>query len=229
MEAFSALLALCEGNSPVTGEFPTQRPVTRSLDVSFDLHLNKRLSKQSWGWRFETSSRPLWRHCNRASQSQGLSNWLSLQRLVTQSFDVLFHLRLNKRLSRPTRRRWFETPSRLIWRHRNGFFQQRNVSPTQFNYLEYSCGSYLAAIWDLANGVLRTITHSAQSKVVYFLECNSEMHVVPTFRGVIERKNFPRYWPFVRGFHRSPMDSSLRQRFFVVSLSKLLNKHSISL
>ena len=46
MEAFSVLLALCAGNSPVTGEFPTQRPVTRSIDVFFDLRLNKRLSKQ---------------------------------------------------------------------------------------------------------------------------------------------------------------------------------------
>ena len=46
------------------GEFPSQRPVTRSFDVFFDLHLNKRLSKQSRGWRFETPSRPLWRHCN---------------------------------------------------------------------------------------------------------------------------------------------------------------------
>ena len=64
METFSALLALCAGNSPVTGEFPSQRPVTRSFDVFFDLHLNKRLSKQSWGWWFETPSRPLWRHCN---------------------------------------------------------------------------------------------------------------------------------------------------------------------
>ena len=35
------------------GEIPAQRPVTRSLDVSFGLHLNKRLSKQSWGWWFE--------------------------------------------------------------------------------------------------------------------------------------------------------------------------------
>ena len=64
MESFSALLALCEGNSLVTGEFPTQRPVTRGFDVFFDLRLNKRLSKQSWGWWFRTSSRPLWRHCN---------------------------------------------------------------------------------------------------------------------------------------------------------------------
>ena len=36
METFSALLALCAGNSPVTGEFPSQRPVTRSFDVFFD-------------------------------------------------------------------------------------------------------------------------------------------------------------------------------------------------
>ena len=48
----------------VTGEFPTQRPVTRSFDVFFDLCLNKRLSKQSWGWWFDTLSRPLWRHCD---------------------------------------------------------------------------------------------------------------------------------------------------------------------
>ena len=45
MEAFSALLAFCAGNSPVPGEFPAQRPVTRSFDVFFDLRLNKQLSK----------------------------------------------------------------------------------------------------------------------------------------------------------------------------------------
>ena len=45
METFSMLLALCEGNSPVSGEFPTQRPVTRSFDIIFDLRLNKHLSK----------------------------------------------------------------------------------------------------------------------------------------------------------------------------------------
>ena len=64
METFSALLAICAGNSPVTGEFPTQRPVTWSFDVFFDLRLNKRLSKQSWSWWFQMPSRPLWRHCN---------------------------------------------------------------------------------------------------------------------------------------------------------------------
>ena len=64
METFSALLAICAENSPVPDEFPAQRPVTRSFDVFFDLCLNKRLSKQSWGWWFETPSRPLWRHRN---------------------------------------------------------------------------------------------------------------------------------------------------------------------
>ena len=47
METISALLALCVGNSPVTGEFPAQRPVTRSFDVFCDLRLHGRLSKQS--------------------------------------------------------------------------------------------------------------------------------------------------------------------------------------
>ena len=64
METFSALLAICAGNSPVPGEFPPQRPVTRSFYVFFDVRLNKRLSKQAWGWWFETLSCPLWRRCN---------------------------------------------------------------------------------------------------------------------------------------------------------------------
>ena len=43
METFAALLAICAGNSPVTGEFPAQRPVPRNFDVFFDVRLNKRL------------------------------------------------------------------------------------------------------------------------------------------------------------------------------------------
>ena len=64
METFSALLAICAGNSPVSGEFPAQRPVTRSFDVFFDLRLDWRLSKHSWGWWLETPSWPLWRQSN---------------------------------------------------------------------------------------------------------------------------------------------------------------------
>ena len=64
METISALLVLCAGNSLVTGELPSQRPVTRSFDGFFDLRQNERLSKQTWGWWFETPLRLLWRHGN---------------------------------------------------------------------------------------------------------------------------------------------------------------------
>ena len=77
METFSAFLAIFAGNSPVTGEFPSQRPVTRSFDIFLDLRPNKRLSKQRWGWCFETPARPLWRHCH------GLH--------VSPKFDAGFH------------------------------------------------------------------------------------------------------------------------------------------
>ena len=82
METFSALLALCAGNSPVAGE----RPVTRSFDVFFDLRLNKQLSKQSWGWWFETPSHPLWRHSNVL-----LRYWIFPTDAITVLFYSLWH------------------------------------------------------------------------------------------------------------------------------------------
>ena len=63
----SASLSLCAGNSPVTGELPSQRLVTRSFGVSLICALNK----QSWCWWFETPSRSLWRHCNGSNPSKG--------------------------------------------------------------------------------------------------------------------------------------------------------------
>ena len=83
METFYALLVICAGNSQVPGEFPTQRPVTRGFDVFFDLRPNKRLSKQSWGWWFETPSRPLWRHY-KGPKSPGF-----VQRLVKANNTVI--------------------------------------------------------------------------------------------------------------------------------------------
>ena len=50
------------------GEFPTKRPVTRGFDVFFVLRLNKPLSKQPWGWWFETLSRSLWLYRNEQYQ-----------------------------------------------------------------------------------------------------------------------------------------------------------------
>ena len=64
LETFSALLALYEEGPPVTGGFPSKRPVTQNFDVFFDMRLNKQLSKQSGRRWFETPWRSLWRHCN---------------------------------------------------------------------------------------------------------------------------------------------------------------------
>ena len=64
MVTFFALLALCAGDSRVTGESPSKGQWRGSLMVFFYLWLNKRLSKQTWGMWFETPSRSLWRHCN---------------------------------------------------------------------------------------------------------------------------------------------------------------------
>ena len=49
---------------------PHKWPVTRRSALFFDLRLNTRLSKQWWGWWFETPSRPVWRHCHEV-----LNNW----------------------------------------------------------------------------------------------------------------------------------------------------------
>ena len=86
METFSALLAIYAGNSLVPGEFPAQRPVTRSFDVFFDLRLNKRISKQSWGWWFETLSRPSWRHRNEViCQKQSHQGWAIFEKILIVS------------------------------------------------------------------------------------------------------------------------------------------------
>ena len=129
METFSVLLAICAGNSPVPGEFPAQRPVTRSFDVFFDLCSNKRLSKQSWGWWFETPSCPLWRHRNVVTLSSKL--YVPSRSLCSEDQYLL------------------NTPR-----------------------------------WCLETFGIRALHDD-----------------------VIKLKHFPRYWPFVRGIHRSPVNS----------------------
>ena len=73
METFSALLVLSVRNSPVTGEFPSQRPLTRSYGVFFDLHLDKRLSWQSRRWWFDTPSRSLYDVTSRCQIPKGVT------------------------------------------------------------------------------------------------------------------------------------------------------------
>ena len=84
METFSALLAICAGNS--------QRPVTRSFDVFFDLCPNKPLSKQAWGWRFETLSFSLWRHCNVCITLQHIRMWSEYSMLAWFWLNIFYIL-----------------------------------------------------------------------------------------------------------------------------------------
>ena len=118
METFSALLALCVGNSLVTGEFLSQRLVMWSFDVFFDLCLNIRLSKQSWGWGFEMPSRSLWHHCNEATAiyTSAKVSWLSLDNKKSLDphwldiYPTTSHINLDgfTLLAQPTRYSTFE-------------------------------------------------------------------------------------------------------------------------
>ena len=86
-ETFSASLTICAENSPVPGEFSAQRPVTRSFDVLFDLCLSKRMSKQSWGWWFETLPRPLWRQCNDCQIASPVTKIVNNKLITTVNID----------------------------------------------------------------------------------------------------------------------------------------------
>ena len=76
MKYFPRHWPLC-GEFTGTGEYPAQRPVTRSFDVFCDLRLNKRLSKQPWGWWIETPPWSLWCHCNAHLTNSCKYRWTS--------------------------------------------------------------------------------------------------------------------------------------------------------
>ena len=83
--------------------------------ISTDNRLRSRITFTCWRHQMETfSALPALCEGNLL-----LTGGFPSQRPVTRSFDAFFDLRLNKRLSKQSRRRWFETPSRSLWRHRN--------------------------------------------------------------------------------------------------------------
>ena len=129
METFSALLALCAGNSPVPGEFPAQRPVTRSFDDFFDLRPNKRLSKQSRGWWFKTPSRPLWRHCN-VDSNYHVPNKLKA-RFICHSHAIVAYSKVNSNLCSKKR-----VTAKQVF-HRNDLRMKCQWNETQIMYHTY--------------------------------------------------------------------------------------------
>ena len=106
IETFSALLALCAGNSPTTGGFLSPRPVRRSLDVFFGLRLNIGLRKQSRRRWFERPSHPLLRHCN---------GWINANRSITDKADEIQGCWFNIKMS-SYQYRYFHCGDKTIWR-----------------------------------------------------------------------------------------------------------------
>ena len=104
-----ALLVLCAGNSSVTGQFPSQRPVTRSFDVFFDLRLKKRLSEHNRDTETKRSS--YWQPSGHL-----LHPWLSFWQPPTQPVTRRLWIWRPFGFSGGW---WFETPLPSLWRHCN--------------------------------------------------------------------------------------------------------------
>ena len=111
METISALLAFCVGNSPVTGEFPIQRPVTQSFDVFFDMHLNEQLSKQLPCWWFKTGLL-----CGEFTSHW----WIPHTKASDGELWCFLWSAPEWKISKQSPRWWFKMPSRPLWCHSNG-------------------------------------------------------------------------------------------------------------
>ena len=142
----------------------------KGFNVFFDLRLNKRLSKQSWGWWFETLSRPLWRHCNGSTwwrhEMETLFTLLAIcagnspvtgefpaQKPVTRSCDVFFDLRLNTRWvnngEAGALRRHLAHYDVIVMIHREGSTNQLFVHPLAIVLgLFCACQFFKFIFWD---------------------------------------------------------------------------------
>ena len=136
---FRLTVPMC-GEFTGPGKFPTQRPVTRSFDVFFDLRLNKRLSKQPWGWWFETPSWSLWRQSNVlwwcrgacSAPSHYLNLWLLLANWTIRSKYSELYIKINifrfKKIHLNLPTKWKPIlPGRICWTI-NRYWIPRNVA-----------------------------------------------------------------------------------------------------
>ena len=70
----------------------------------FYLCLNQRLSKQSWGWWFETPSRPLWRHINNFPTNPRHTRWYCHLSGIRYPRNIILGNPINH---------WFKPPTRI--------------------------------------------------------------------------------------------------------------------
>ena len=95
------------------GEFPAQRPVTRSFDVFFDPRLNKRLSKQPWGWWFETPLWSLWDTLDLSHPWCRIIFWYRTAFYLDTGFDILIPKKNGDRRHIKNKTKIFPFPSKF--------------------------------------------------------------------------------------------------------------------
>ena len=188
-------------NSPVTCEFPWQRPVTRSFDIFFLLCLNKRLNKQSWGWWLETPSRSLWRHCNgsmikRACQRQ---RWDPVGRFnKTMSFyqnrNYINSQYKDKTVSRTSHHynalQWRQNGPDSVSNHQphdcllNRLFRRRSKKTSKLRVTGLCCGEFTGDRWiPHTNGQLhRKCFHLMTSSWAIPMLVRWRLYIEPTDR-----------------------------------------------
>ena len=237
METFSSVLAICAGNSPVNGEFPSQRPVTRSFDVFFDLHRNKRLSIQSRRRWFETPSCSLWRRSNQTCRfacTVDLTNIMEIRRSSSISrthstYDLRFPIFIK-----------FVLLSINFWEQIATNFAQTATANEIFiesSITElYGVSRVASTIWILTWMFWWVVTFMWLYAITVKNDVNATKRwtVKCVFHDdVIKWKHFPRYWPFVRGVHRSPVNSPHKDQWrgalmfslICVSINGWVNNH----
>ena len=176
METFSALFAHCARNSPVTGKFPSQRPVTRSFDVFLDLRLNERLSKQSRGWWFETPSRPLWRHSNVPHLS--VINQKRAVFIATYLLDITFIFRMMSSWHGSRPRASCLLSSRHSWiLLTKGQLCRAFLLTLMLGRTSCRTNSRMPAVWDTIYLMWRTFNCYAAVVVPIKYECNWELRM----------------------------------------------------
>ena len=140
---------------------------------------------------------------------------------------VFFYRCLNKRLNKQSSRRWFETSSSSLWCHWNDMGKQiskgankghlrakltRDTIDDKVNMhsVRYWC-------WSILFRLSSSMCHKVCTTFCWVLLCRSLIHDV-----VIKWNHFPRYWPFVRGIHHSPVDSLRKAQWRGVSMFSLI-------
>ena len=192
MKTFSALLAFCAGNQPVPGEFPAQRPVTRTLMFSL-------ICARINGWVNNREAGDL--RCHHAHYDVPGMDYCALKLPLKKlkNFLILSH--------------WGRVTH--IWVSKLTTIDSDN---------DLSPGHYLNQCWNFVNplgtnfseNLIEIYTFSSK-KMAHFKMSSGKwrpfcLGLKPKFEfiahdDVIKWEHFRRYWPFVRGIHRSSVNS----------------------